>query len=197
MVAADIFRGRYRDGYDKPKPLDPGKALRYRFALPTANHVFLPGHRVMVQVQSSWFPLYDRNPQTFVEQPRAHAVAAKAAHAVQQHAALLEALERFDRVVVAEQAHAADARAPQRGRDRRVQDRAARLRHARGAVGKDDVVHEQVAEQHEFRRGGHFPSARNASAFARTAAGSSAFDQSPPCFTDEPTMMPCARAKRA
>ena len=66
MIAADIFRGRYRDGYDKPKPLDPGKALRYRFALPTANHVFLPGHRVMVQVQSSWFPLYDRNPQTFV-----------------------------------------------------------------------------------------------------------------------------------
>ena len=38
----------------------------YRFALPTANHVFLPGHRIMVQVQSSWFPLYDRNPQTFV-----------------------------------------------------------------------------------------------------------------------------------
>jgi len=66
MIAADIFRGRYRDGYDKPKPLDPGKPLRYRFALPTANHVFLPGHRVMVQVQSSWFPLYDRNPQTFV-----------------------------------------------------------------------------------------------------------------------------------
>jgi hypothetical protein len=40
--------------------------LQYRFALPTANHVFLPGHRIMVQIQSSWFPLYDRNPQTFV-----------------------------------------------------------------------------------------------------------------------------------
>ena len=66
MVAGDIFRGRYREGYDNPKPLAPNKPLAYRFALPTANHVFLPGHRIMVQVQSSWFPLYDRNPQTFV-----------------------------------------------------------------------------------------------------------------------------------
>ena len=44
----------------------PTKPLLYRFALPTANHVFLPGHRIMVQIQSTWFPLYDRNPQTFV-----------------------------------------------------------------------------------------------------------------------------------
>ena len=49
-----------------PKPIAPDKPLLYKFALPTANHVFLPGHRLMVQVQSSWFPLYDRNPQTFV-----------------------------------------------------------------------------------------------------------------------------------
>ena len=66
MVAADIFRGRYRESLEKPAPLAPGEPLLYRFALPTANHVFLPGHRIMVQVQSSWFPLYDRNPQTFV-----------------------------------------------------------------------------------------------------------------------------------
>jgi putative CocE/NonD family hydrolase len=66
MVAADIFRGRFREGFDRPKPVAAGKALRYRFALPTTNHVFQPGHRIMVQVQSSWFPLYDRNPQTFV-----------------------------------------------------------------------------------------------------------------------------------
>ena len=66
MVAGDIFRGRYREGFDTPKALAPNKALSYRFGLPTANHVFLPGHRIMVQVQSSWFPLYDRNPQTFV-----------------------------------------------------------------------------------------------------------------------------------
>jgi putative CocE/NonD family hydrolase len=66
MIAGDIFRGRYREGYDNPKPLAANKPLSYRFGLPTANHVFLPGHRIMVQVQSSWFPLYDRNPQTFV-----------------------------------------------------------------------------------------------------------------------------------
>ena len=66
MVSADIFRGRYRESFEKPKALEAGKPLVYEFALPTANHVFLPGHRIMVQIQSSWFPLYDRNPQTFV-----------------------------------------------------------------------------------------------------------------------------------
>ncbi len=66
MVSADIFRGRYRESLETPKPLAAGQPLLYRFNLPTANHVFLPGHRVMVQIQSSWFPLYDRNPQTFV-----------------------------------------------------------------------------------------------------------------------------------
>jgi hypothetical protein len=66
MIAADIFRGRYREGFEVGKPLVANQALAYRFALPTANHVFLPGHRIMVQIQSSWFPLYDRNPQTFV-----------------------------------------------------------------------------------------------------------------------------------
>jgi uncharacterized protein len=66
MVAGDIFRGRYRESFETPKAIAPNEPLTYRFALPTANHVFLPGHRIMVQVQSSWFPLYDRNPQTFV-----------------------------------------------------------------------------------------------------------------------------------
>ena len=66
MVSADIFRGRYREGFDTPKAIAPDQPLRYTFDLPNANHVFLPGHRIMVQVQSSWFPLYDRNPQTFV-----------------------------------------------------------------------------------------------------------------------------------
>ena len=66
MVSADIFRGRYRESLEAPKPITPEKPLLYRFALPTANHVFLPGHKIMVQVQSSWFPLYDRNPQKFV-----------------------------------------------------------------------------------------------------------------------------------
>src|SRR5713226_1069692 len=66
MVSADIFRGRYRESLETAKPIAADKPLLYRFALPTANHVFRPGHRIMVQIQSSWFPLYDRNPQTFV-----------------------------------------------------------------------------------------------------------------------------------
>jgi putative CocE/NonD family hydrolase len=66
MVSADIFRGRYRESLTTSKAITPDKPLAYRFALPNANHVFLPGHRVMIQIQSSWFPLYDRNPQTFV-----------------------------------------------------------------------------------------------------------------------------------
>ena len=65
-IAMDIFRGRYRESFSAPSPIPAGKTQRYRFALPNANHVFLPGHRIMVQIQSSWFPLYDRNPQTYV-----------------------------------------------------------------------------------------------------------------------------------
>ena len=67
MISADVFRGRYRESLEFPKPIAANVPLPYRFALPTANHVFLPGHRIMVQIQSSWFPLYDRNPQTFVK----------------------------------------------------------------------------------------------------------------------------------
>ena len=66
MISADIFRGRYRESLETAKPIAPDTPLLYHFALPNANHVFLPGHRIMVQIQSSWFPLYDRNPQTFV-----------------------------------------------------------------------------------------------------------------------------------
>jgi putative CocE/NonD family hydrolase len=65
-ISMDIFRGRYRESFETAKALAAGEPLPYKFALPTVNHVFLPGHRIMVQVQSSWFPLYDRNPQTFV-----------------------------------------------------------------------------------------------------------------------------------
>jgi uncharacterized protein len=65
-VSMDIFRGRYRESFEHPSSIPAGKPQRYRFVLPTANHVFLPGHRIMVQIQSSWFPLYDRNPQTYV-----------------------------------------------------------------------------------------------------------------------------------
>jgi putative CocE/NonD family hydrolase len=66
MISADIFRGRYRESFEEARPLTPDRPLAYTMALPHVNHTFRPGHRLMVQVQSTWFPLYDRNPQTFV-----------------------------------------------------------------------------------------------------------------------------------
>ena len=66
MVSGEILRGRYRESRETAKAITPGEVAPYRVRMPEANHTFLPGHRIMVQVQSSWFPLYDRNPQTFV-----------------------------------------------------------------------------------------------------------------------------------
>lgn len=66
MIADEIFRGRYRASFEKPEPIAPGKVQEYRWSLHGVDHTFLKGHRIMVEVQSSWFPLYDRNPQTFV-----------------------------------------------------------------------------------------------------------------------------------
>ena len=66
MIASEIFRGRYRTSFENPQALTAGEPLEYRFSLHGADHVFLKGHRIMVQVQSTWFPLYDRNPQQFV-----------------------------------------------------------------------------------------------------------------------------------
>ena len=65
-ISQDIFRGRYRKSFAKPTPIPANKVQEYKFRLPTVNHVFQPGHRIMVQVQSSQFPLYDRNPQKYV-----------------------------------------------------------------------------------------------------------------------------------
>jgi uncharacterized protein len=65
-ISLDIFRGRYRTSFEHPDAIPANQPLLYRFGIPTVNHVFLPGHRIMVQVQSSLFPLYDRNPQMFV-----------------------------------------------------------------------------------------------------------------------------------
>jgi putative CocE/NonD family hydrolase len=65
-VSLDIFRGRYRASFANPTPIPAGQVQEYKFRLPTLNYVFKPGHRIMVQVQSSLFPLYDRNPQTYV-----------------------------------------------------------------------------------------------------------------------------------
>jgi predicted acyl esterase len=66
-IAMDIFRGRYRASFEQPSAIPADKTEEYKFTLPTADHVFLPGHRIMVQIQSSAFPLYDRNPQTYVD----------------------------------------------------------------------------------------------------------------------------------
>jgi putative CocE/NonD family hydrolase len=65
-IATDIFRGRYRTSFEHPEAIKANEPLAYTFALPMVNHTFQPGHRIMVQVQSTLFPLYDRNPQTFV-----------------------------------------------------------------------------------------------------------------------------------
>jgi putative CocE/NonD family hydrolase len=68
-VATDIFRGRYRESFSNPSPIPANTPQRYRFELPNQNYVFKPGHRIMVQIQSTLFPLYDRNPQTYVANP--------------------------------------------------------------------------------------------------------------------------------
>ena len=67
MTNAEIFRGRYLSGFDKPAPIRPGEPREYRFSLHDVDHVFKAGHRVVVEIQSTWFPLYDRNPQKFVK----------------------------------------------------------------------------------------------------------------------------------
>jgi putative CocE/NonD family hydrolase len=71
LVRGDVFRGKFRNDFEKPEPFEPGKVSKLEFTLPDICHMFRRGHRVMVQVQSSWFPLVDRNPQTFVNIPTA------------------------------------------------------------------------------------------------------------------------------
>jgi putative CocE/NonD family hydrolase len=67
LVRAEVMRGKFRDGYESPTPFRPGEPARVRFALPDVSHTFRSGHRLMIQIQSSWFPLVDRNPQVFVD----------------------------------------------------------------------------------------------------------------------------------
>jgi predicted acyl esterase len=67
MVASEIFRGRYRKSFEKPEAIVPNEVDEYTIDLRGNDHTFLKSHRIMVEVQSSWFPLYDRNPQKFVE----------------------------------------------------------------------------------------------------------------------------------
>ena len=94
-VAMDIFRGRYRESFTDPRPIEPNQPLTYRFPLPPTNHVFLPGHRILVQVQSSWFPLYDRNPQTYVQnifwaKPEDYKIATQRIYHSPDHASAIE-----------------------------------------------------------------------------------------------------------
>jgi putative CocE/NonD family hydrolase len=66
MIAGDVLRGRYRNSFEKPEPIAPDTVTRYEIGFPANDHVFLKGHRIMVHVQSTWFPVIDRNPQRFV-----------------------------------------------------------------------------------------------------------------------------------
>lgn len=66
MVSNEVFRGRYREGFETPKPIAPDSVLHYTWSLHTQDYTFKAGHRIMIQVQSTWFPIIDRNPQTFV-----------------------------------------------------------------------------------------------------------------------------------
>jgi putative CocE/NonD family hydrolase len=67
LVRGDVVRAKFRNSFEKPEPLEPGKVAQLDFTMPDVYHTFKKGHRMMVQVQSSWFPLVDRNPQKFVD----------------------------------------------------------------------------------------------------------------------------------
>ena len=71
MLRGEPFRGKFRNGFDKPEAFTPGKPAKIDFNMPDVCHVFRAGHRIMVQIQSSWFPLTDRNPQVFLDIPTA------------------------------------------------------------------------------------------------------------------------------
>ncbi len=71
LVRGDVFRGKFRNSFERPEPFTPGQVTKLEFTLQDVCHTFRSGHRVMVQVQSTWFPLVDRNPQTFVNIPTA------------------------------------------------------------------------------------------------------------------------------
>jgi putative CocE/NonD family hydrolase len=71
LVRGEPFRGKFRNSKSQPEPFQPGQPAKIQFAMPDVMHTFLPGHRIMVQIQSSWFPLTDRNPQKFLDIPSA------------------------------------------------------------------------------------------------------------------------------
>ena len=93
MVRSEVFRGRFRNSFEKPEPFVPGEPARIRFELLDVLHRFAAGHRLMVQIQSTWFPVIDRNPQTFVDIYKAKESDFKAAtHKVHRSGALLSSV---------------------------------------------------------------------------------------------------------
>jgi predicted acyl esterase len=73
LLAGDVIRGKFRNSYTEPKAFEPGRITNIRFSLLDKHHTFKKGHRIMVQIQSSWFPVIDRNPQVFLPIPQAEA----------------------------------------------------------------------------------------------------------------------------
>src|SRR6185369_10812790 len=73
LVRGDVMRGKFRNSFEQPEPFKPGEITRVHFTMPDICHTFRRNHRVMIQIQSTWFPLVDRNPQTFVTIPEAKA----------------------------------------------------------------------------------------------------------------------------
>jgi hypothetical protein len=71
LIRGEPFRAKFRNSFEKPEPLTPGQPFSINFQLPDLFHAFRRGHKIMIQVQSSWFPLVDRNPQKFMEIPKA------------------------------------------------------------------------------------------------------------------------------
>jgi hypothetical protein len=73
LVRGEPFRGKFHNSFSKPEPLVPNQPVKIEFSMPDVCHTFRPGHRIMVQIQSSWFPMVDRNPQQFLNIPKATA----------------------------------------------------------------------------------------------------------------------------
>ena len=67
LIRGEVMRGKYRNSFEKPEPFVPGKVTEVKYEMPDVAHTFKKGHRIMIQVQNSWFPLVDRNPQKFID----------------------------------------------------------------------------------------------------------------------------------
>src|SRR5262249_10032035 len=164
-------------------------------AAPGRRHV--RGGRGDLGVGGPVEPVDDLAARALVEEPRASAWTAEVVDAGEVDAAHGEGFERPRGIVGAAQAHDAGPQPRDGGPEREVEDGAAGLGHPRPAVGEDDVVHEEVAEDDEVRRAHRAGRARKARTSAASRPGSSGFVQSPSCFSQEPTMKASASAKAA